>query len=409
VYATIQKQTELLAADLRSQGFKAEAFHAGMEAAKKAQLQDRFMKSDDLIIVATIAFGMGIDKPNIRNVVHFNIPSSVESYSQEIGRAGRDGSRGTCLFYLCGEDIYLRDVFVRRDLAIRESTRRLLEDIFDPAIVKLPIGAEIRRSLAKQEKDFDIQSTTLRSIYAKLELDYGLFREATATYTNYSFQAGPYYRYKLATDKSPAATAVKLYSKLAESLYHIDARLASMTLKIPRTDIVKKLNDWDESQIISLKVSGVLNTYRTLKPLPKTAAEREKLVDGLYEGMERREQEALHRTDQILHLITGKTCFARSLSEHFGDQLPDSKAECGHCTWCLTHVPVAKYLPEPVPFNWTAFNKIIKAVAARDDARLLARIAFGIKSPRTRTLKLPPRVLGSMDDHEFMVSKFAQS
>lgn len=98
VYVTLQKQTEALATNLRKQGFKARAFHAGMPMAEKTQLQDEFLASNNLIMVATIAFGMGIDKASIRNVIHFNIPSSLESYSQEIGRAGRDGEY--CLVYI---------------------------------------------------------------------------------------------------------------------------------------------------------------------------------------------------------------------------------------------------------------------------------------------------------------------
>jgi superfamily II DNA helicase RecQ len=78
---TLQKDTEKLAAQLRVEGFTARAFHAGMDTATKTKLQDSFMRSDSMIMVATIAFGMGIDKDSIRNVVHFSIPGSLESYS----------------------------------------------------------------------------------------------------------------------------------------------------------------------------------------------------------------------------------------------------------------------------------------------------------------------------------------
>lgn len=81
IYVALQKHTEELAKLLRENGFKAKAFHAGMKAEVKTDLQDDFMRVDDSIMVATIAFGMGIDKANIRNVVHFCVPQSIESYS----------------------------------------------------------------------------------------------------------------------------------------------------------------------------------------------------------------------------------------------------------------------------------------------------------------------------------------
>lgn len=85
VFVTLQKQAESLADDLVKHGFDAKYFHAGLKTEVKRQIQDDFMASEEQIIVATIAFGMGIDKPNIRNIVHFNIPSTVEEYSQQIG------------------------------------------------------------------------------------------------------------------------------------------------------------------------------------------------------------------------------------------------------------------------------------------------------------------------------------
>ena len=90
---------------MTAQGFPAEAYHAGMDDALRAEVQDRWMASDAGIVVATIAFGMGIDKANVRYVYHYNLPKSLESYSQEIGRAGRDGAKSTVEMLACPDDV----------------------------------------------------------------------------------------------------------------------------------------------------------------------------------------------------------------------------------------------------------------------------------------------------------------
>ena len=105
VYCLSRKKVEELAADLCANDIKAAAYHAGLETAKRSETQDDFLMERIDIIVATIAFGMGIDKPDVRFVIHYDIPKSLEGYYQETGRAGRDGGEGKCITFYAKKDL----------------------------------------------------------------------------------------------------------------------------------------------------------------------------------------------------------------------------------------------------------------------------------------------------------------
>lgn len=130
IYVQARKSTEEIAKVLCVNGIKAAAYHAGLDAKTRTQVQDDFLMEEVEVIVATIAFGMGIDKPDVRFVIHYDIPKSIENYYQETGRGGRDGLKGDCLAFYSYKDILKLEKFLRdKPVAERELSAQLMDEV----------------------------------------------------------------------------------------------------------------------------------------------------------------------------------------------------------------------------------------------------------------------------------------
>ncbi len=238
VYVTLQRTAEELAERIARAGFAARAYHAGMKDEDRARVQDWFMAASEAIVVATIAFGMGVDKANIRYVYHYNLPKSLENYSQEIGRAGRDGKPATCHMLVCPDDLNVLENFVYGDTPDPGAVQGLIREIFSQE-------SEFDVSLYSLSAAHDIRPLVLRTLLTYLELR-RLPRRGHALLFRIPVQAADGLGEILARfegQRRDFLAALFRKARKARAWFHIDPGGAAAALGTERERVIRTL-DW---------------------------------------------------------------------------------------------------------------------------------------------------------------------
>ena len=379
IYVSRQKTAEDIAERLERDGFPARAYHAGLAPEVRAEVQDAFLASDDGIVVATIAFGMGVDKADIRYVTHWNLPKSLESLAQEIGRAGRDGARSICEVLVCPDDLTVLENFAYGDTPTEASTRALMGELF--------AGDEaLTLDLFQLSRRCDIRPLVLRTLLTYLELD-GLLESGTPVYAGYRFKPlATSTQILAAVDESRRAFLRDLFQVATRkrTWIHIDAEDAARATASPRDQVVRALDRLAEEGHIELEPKGVRPRYRVLKRPDEPAEIARDLTARMFE----REQREIARLGQVLELATQTRCQVGALGTYFGDPPID---RCGHCSVCLRG-PATVPERAPVAIDERALADA-DALAddhpgALGDPRQRARFLCGLGSPGLSAAKL---------------------
>ena len=404
VYVTLQKSAERVASLLDNGGHPARAYHAGMETDERTSVQEWWMSSDRNIVVATIAFGMGIDKANVRYVYHYNLPKSLESYSQEIGRAGRDGGPSIVDLFACAEDVPVLENFAYGDTPTPRALGSLVEHIFAQS-------GEFDVSLYELSVRYDIRQLVLRTALAYIEL-LGFLKQRTPFYGSYKIKTLVSLSEIVGRFSGERAEFIRnMFSQAKEgrTWYTLDLASAAEKMRQDRSRLVRAVEYLDQEGLVELQVADVRQQYSIIR----TPADVAELASVLAKRFERREQQEIGRVAQVLDLVLRDGCQTNALVGYFGQV---REAPCNHCTWCRTHT--AQQLPKlrplaplPADLNVSGFTSMRNEYRdALGEPRQIARFLCGLTGPALTKHKLTRHSLfGVFEDRRFAdVLGFAQ-
>ena len=383
VYVTLQRTAEEVARALTRAGIPAEAYHAGLGPEVRPEVQDRFMRSADGVVVATVAFGMGIDKADIRSVIHFNLPKGLESYAQEIGRAGRDGGFARCDLFVDPADTIILKNFVYGDTPTTGAIAGVVATV-------LGQPAEFALSAYDLSQEHDIRPTVLGTLLTYLELE-GVIAATGPFFAEYKIQwARPRAEVVAGFDPARAAflDAVFDRARAARVWSTLDVAEAAVALGEPRGRIVTALGFLEERGDLIVQTAGPRQGYRLLNP----EVNRDRLVSSLAARFADREARDVARVDGVVTFATAPGCLTARLVAHFGEALPPP-GRCGHCGPCLGEPALAPPPPVELPPLGPAERAAILKLRAENhrglaDHRQAARFWCGLASPATNKAKL---------------------
>ncbi len=395
VYVTQQKTAEIVSAILTKNGILSKAYHAGLKSEDREEIQNQFMANKINCVVATIAFGMGIDKSNIRYVIHYDLPKSTENYSQEIGRAGRDGKKSDCIVLANHDNVNVLENFIFGDT---------------PALSGIK---EILRRVKKAETNWEIKLNTLpahcniRILPIKTLLVYmeirGIIKPQYSYFADYRFSLNSDEKSiveKFQGERKKFIQAIFDHSEKARKWITVNFDTISQNYSTDRNRVVSALEYFDAEKLINLEAKLMVDVFAVTNP----NFDIDKVAQELYDSFKMKEAVEVNRIREMITLFESKTCISKNLANYFGEYPEWEK--CGHCSVCNSGaIKIAKSHELQSLHEYSYIELCQSAITKFGEHitdELLTKFLCGINTPIFTRLKLKQeKYFSSLENYRF--------